>query len=97
MTVLLRTESLRKKHYLRNNRLIVHLDKTWVNNNYSISQICHDSNRNSGLKVLLREGQMLTAVLAGSKKFGFFRNTVDYPEQRGYTDYHHGFEWHCIY
>lgn len=93
--VALRCKFLRQMSMLRekkDDRPVVYLDETWVNQNHSRTLVWQDEHNSMGLKVPTGKGGRLIVCHAGCARYGFiegsklvFRsnsgNTIDYHDQ----------------
>lgn len=76
--VALRCKFLRNMCTLRqnkDNRPVVYLDETWVNQNHSRSYIWQNNEGTEGLKVPTGKGGRLIITHAGSYNFGFIKGS----------------------
>lgn len=87
-----RLEFLRKIHQVKNEpqqRPIIYLDETWVNQNHSKKFIWQDDSQKGGLRVPIGKGRRLIVCHAGSEKFGFMPGAKLVFLSKGSGDYHH--------
>lgn len=76
--VAMRVRFLRQMVNLRTNnddRPVVYLDETWVNQNHTRNHIWQDSDNSEGFKVPTGKGGRLIICHAGSESFGFVKNS----------------------
>ncbi|XP_025200882.1 uncharacterized protein LOC112598574 [Melanaphis sacchari] len=76
--VAMRVRFLTRMVNLRTNnddRPVVYLDETWVNQNHTRNHICQDSDNFEGFKMPTGKGSRLIICHAGSGKFGFVKNS----------------------